>query len=136
MAFCSASVPEQTGPTDGLLFGCCPTAILFGVLLGCRLQRRIIGASWATAAAGVGGGRSSLQGAGQQNADQNGLFGNRQTNADLLRLLFGQHSPTRLRFCSAPLLPSLVGGPDTCQDMVRVTADIREKTKKIENGEA
>jgi len=30
----------QTAPTDGLLFGCCPTAILFGVLLGCRLQRR------------------------------------------------------------------------------------------------
>jgi len=40
MVFCSASVPEQTAPTDGLLSGCCPTAILFGVLLGCRLQRR------------------------------------------------------------------------------------------------
>jgi len=45
MAFCSASVPEQTAPTDGLLFGCCPTAILSGVLLGCRLQRRYLGDS-------------------------------------------------------------------------------------------
>ena len=40
MAFCSAPVPEQTAPTDDLLFGCCLTAILFGVLLCCCLQRR------------------------------------------------------------------------------------------------
>jgi len=38
MAFRSASVSEQMAAADGLLFGCCPTAILFGVLSGCRLQ--------------------------------------------------------------------------------------------------
>jgi len=91
---------------------------------------------WAAAAAPRPPRGSSLQGAGRQEAERKGLFGNRQTNAHLLRPLFGQQSPNGLRFCSAPLLPSLVGGPGTCQDMVRVTADIREKTKKNENGEA
>jgi len=33
---------------------------------------------------------SSLQGAGRQEAERKGLFGNRQTNAHLLRPLFGQ----------------------------------------------
>jgi len=44
MAFCSAPVPEQTAPTDGLLFGCFPTAILFGVFC------------WAAAGSEAGGG--------------------------------------------------------------------------------
>jgi len=55
MAFCSASVPEQTASTDGLLFGCCPTAILFGVLLGCRLQRRCANGHWHIRFATLGG---------------------------------------------------------------------------------
>jgi len=59
----------------------------------------------------AGGGLSLLQDAAQQNAEQNGLFGNRQQNADLFGRLFRQQTPNRRRCCSAPLLPSLVGGP-------------------------
>ena len=62
------------------------------------------------------------RGPGRQEADRKGLFGNRQTNAHLLRPLFGQQSPNGLRFCSAPLLPSLVGGPCILRSLVSVTA--------------
>ena len=94
------------------------------------VQRAPAASVWPTHAAGTCQPHRRWKVQANRNADQNGLFGNRQTNADLLRLLFGQQSPNRLRFYSAPLLPSLVGGPGTCQDMVRVTANIREKIKK------
>ena len=42
-------------------------------------------------------------------AEQNGLFGNRGTNVNLLARLFGRQSPSRTRFFSAPLLTSLEG---------------------------
>jgi len=56
--------------------------------------------------------RSSLDEANQQSAEQNCLFGNRQSNAYLLVPLFGQQSPNRTSFCSASLLliASLEGG--------------------------
>ena len=54
---------------------------------------------------------SSLDEANEQTAEQNCLFGNRQTNAHLLVRLFGQQSPNRTSFCSASLLASLEGGP-------------------------
>ena len=55
--------------------------------------------------------RHVVAGRGKQTAEQNSLFGNRQTNAHLLVRLFGQKSPNRTSFCSAPLLASLEGGP-------------------------
>jgi len=53
--------------------------------------------------------QSSVNEAGQRMAEQNGLFGNRGTNVNLLARLFGRQSPNRTRFCSAPLLTSLEG---------------------------
>ncbi|OSX81503.1 hypothetical protein BU14_0014s0053 [Porphyra umbilicalis] len=61
--------------------------------------------------AGDWGGRASLDEADEQTAEQNCLFGNRQTNAYLLVRLFGQQSPNRTSFCSASLLASLERGP-------------------------
>ena len=52
----------------------------------------------------------SVNEAAEQNAEQNALFGNKVTNADLLARLFGKETPDRMRFCWAPLLATLVGG--------------------------
>jgi len=72
---------------------------------------------------------SSLDAAAQQTAEQNCLFGNRQTDADLFATLFGQRTPNRTSFCSAPLLTSrvrlltsLVGDPGTGAVISRVAA--------------
>jgi len=76
----------------------------------------------------------SLDEAAQQTAEQNCLFGNRQTDADLLAPLFGQQTPNRTSFCSAPLLTSLVGGPYICQALLIVTAPKQGLMKDLETG--
>ena len=94
------------------------------------LERRRAGGR---AAGGGGRWAPSLEDAAQQNAEQNGLFGNGQQNANPFGRLFGQQTPNGWRFCSEPLLPSLVGGPCMCQDLVCATAESDRLTKKDEN---
>jgi len=78
--------------------------------------------------------QASLDEAAQQTAEQNCLFGNRQTDADLLAPLFGQQTPNRTSFCLAPLLTSLVGGPYICQALLIVTAPMQGLMKNLETG--
>ena len=77
---------------------------------------------------------SSLDEAAQQTAEQNCLFGNRQTDADLLARLFGQQTPNRTSFCSEPLLTSLVGGPYIFQALLIVTAPMQGLMKNLGTG--
>ena len=65
---------------------------------------------------------ASLDEETQQTAEQNCLFGNRQTIVDLLPHLFRQQTLNRTSFRWAPLLHSLVGDPGTGEAISRVTA--------------
>ena len=75
---------------------------------------------------------SSLDEANEQTAEQNCLFGYRQTNAYLLVRLFGQQSPNRTSICPASLLASLEGGPWKCKALIRVAAPFQGLTKNQE----
>jgi len=78
-------------------------------------------------------GGPSVQEAAQQNATQNGLFGNEQQNANPFGCLFGQQ-PRADGDSVSRVCASLVGGPCRCQDLLPITAESDGFIKKKELG--